>query len=224
MKTNTTRKKIYYRIYYVIMFLPLIVTLAALPFLPEQIPAHYGFDNKVNRWGSKYEALLFPIVTIFMGYFMLAMAKWSARQEEGGENNEKVLTAAGIVTMAVQNVLNAYALYTDYNKVEDLSSVPINIVQLLFGLMGIFMIIIGNIMPKLRMNSLIGLRTKWSMKDEATWKKSQRFGGITFIIGGIVVIVICCLTKGMSCFWYNMGVIAVLLVADVCYTRKIARS
>lgn len=65
MKTNTTRKKIYYRIYYVIMFLPLIVTLAALPFLPEQIPAHYGFDNKVNRWGSKYEALLFPIVTIW---------------------------------------------------------------------------------------------------------------------------------------------------------------
>ena len=54
MKTNTTRKKIYYRIYYVIMFLPLIVTLEALPFLPEQIPAHYGFDNKVDRWGSKY--------------------------------------------------------------------------------------------------------------------------------------------------------------------------
>ncbi len=224
MKTNTTRKKIYYRIYYVIMFLPLIVTLAALPFLPEQIPAHYGFDNKVDRWGSKYEALLYPIVTILMGYFMLAMAKWGARQEEGGENNEKVLTAAGIVTMAVQNVLNAYALYTDYNKVEDLSSVPINIFQLLFGLMGIFMIIIGNIMPKLRMNSLIGLRTKWSMKDEATWKRSQRFGGITFIIGGIVVIVICCLTKGMSCFLYNMGVIAVLLVADVCYTRKIAKA
>ena len=41
--------------YYILMYLPLVVTLIALPYLPEKIPAHYGFDNKVDRWGSKYE-------------------------------------------------------------------------------------------------------------------------------------------------------------------------
>jgi len=46
------KKKI---IFYGLMFLPLIVVLIALQFLPEQIPAHYGFDNQVTRWGSKYE-------------------------------------------------------------------------------------------------------------------------------------------------------------------------
>lgn len=39
-------------IYYILMFLPLIITLIVLPFLPYQIPAHYGFDNQVTRWGS----------------------------------------------------------------------------------------------------------------------------------------------------------------------------
>lgn len=208
---------------YIMMFLPLVINLAALPFLPEKIPAHYGFDNQVDRWGSKYEALLYPIVTILMGYYFLAMARVAAKQEENGENNEKVLLAASIITMAVFNVLNGYSLYTDFKKVENLSEVPVNLYQLLFGILGVFMIIIGNIMPKLRMNSMIGLRTKWSMQDEVTWKKSQRFGGISFIIGGIAVIAICFMTKGFVCVLWSMAVIGVLLVVDVCYTRKAAR-
>ena len=36
------KKKI---IFYSLMFLPLIVVLIALHFLPERIPAHYDFNN-----------------------------------------------------------------------------------------------------------------------------------------------------------------------------------
>jgi len=71
------------------MYLPLLVVLAALRYLPDKIPAHYGFDNQVTRWGNKYEALLYPIATVLIGYFLLAMAKLAAKQEEHGENNKK---------------------------------------------------------------------------------------------------------------------------------------
>ena len=52
-------------------------------------------------------------------------------------------------------------------------------------------IILGNIMPKLRMNSVVGLRSVWSMKNETTWKKGQRFGGISFIVSSIIIIMVC---------------------------------
>ncbi len=39
-------------VFYGLMFLPLISALIALQFLPEQIPAHYGLNNQVTRWGS----------------------------------------------------------------------------------------------------------------------------------------------------------------------------
>ena len=81
------KKKI---IFYSLMFLPLIVVLIALPFLPERIPAHYDFNNQVTRWGSKYETLIFPVITVLFGYFMLGMAKFSSKQEENGSNNENV--------------------------------------------------------------------------------------------------------------------------------------
>lgn len=209
-------------VFYGLMFLPLISALIALQFLPEQIPAHYGLNNQVTRWGSKYETLIVPIVTAVLGYFFLGIAKVAAKHEENGNNNENVCIVAGIVTLIIFNAMTGYALYAGFNKIENLSSNKFDVNQLLFGVLGIAMIIIGNIMPKLRMNAVTGLKTKWSMKNETTWKKSQRFGGISYIIGGIAIVVICFFVQGIYCFLSALGVIAILLVIDVFYTYKIA--
>ena len=139
-------------VFYSLMFLPLVVVLIALQFLPEQIPAHYDMNNQVTRWGSKYE--------------------------ENGSNNKNVCIVIGIASLALFNAMTVYFLYADFNSIENLSSIALDINQLLFGLLGVSMVLLGNIMPKLRMNSVVGLRTVWSIKNETAWKKSQRFGGL----------------------------------------------
>ena len=216
MKTKKT-------VYFILMYLPLVVTLVALQYLPDKIPAHYGFDNQVTRWGSKYEALLYPIATVLMGYFLLVMSRVAAKQEEHGENNKKIIIVTGILVLILFNVVNGYSLYTDFNKVENLSSLPLDINQLIFGIVGVLMIVTGNIMPKLRMNTMIGLRTHWSMKNEVTWKKSQHIGGISFIIGGIIIIGICIAMKGTLCLLAVLGVWVILIVIDVFLTYRIAK-
>ena len=205
MKTKKT-------VYFILMYLPLVVTLVALQYLPDKIPAHYGFDNQVTRWGSKYEALLYPIATVLMGYFLLVMSRVAAKQEEHGENNKKIIIVTGILVLILFNVVNGYSLYTDFNKVENLSSLPLDINQLIFGIVGVLMIVTGNIMPKLRMNSIMGLRTHWSMKNEVTWKKCQRMGGISFIVGGIIIIGVCIV----------LGIGVMLIVIDCFFTYRIA--
>lgn len=210
-------------VFYGLMFIPLVSVLIALQFLPEQIPAHYGFNNQVTRWGSKYEMLIVSIVTVMLGYFFQGIAKLAAKHEESGNNNENVCIVSGIATLAIFCVMTGYALYTSFNKIENLSFNTFDANQLLFGILGIAMIIIGNIMPKLRMNSVAGLKTKWSMKNEATWKKSQHFGGISYIIGGAAAIVICFFAEGMYCFLLTMAIIMVLLAVDVFYTYRIAK-
>lgn len=214
------KKKI---VFYTLMFLPLVVALIALQFLPEQIPAHYDLNNQVTRWGSKYETLIFPVITVVFGYVMLGTAKFSSKNEENGSNNENVCIVAGMVSLALFNAMTGYFLYADFNSIENLSSIALDINQLLFGLFGVSMIILGSIMPKLRMNAVVGLRTVWSMKNETTWKKSQRFGGISFIAGGAIIITVCFLTKGFTCFWWTMGVITILLVVDTYYTFRLSK-
>jgi hypothetical protein len=36
-------------IYFALMFLPLLIAIVALPFLPEKIPAHYNFAGEIDR-------------------------------------------------------------------------------------------------------------------------------------------------------------------------------
>lgn len=139
-------------------------------------------------------------MAVLLGLIMIGLAKISAKQEENGSNNEKICLTTGIAVLALFDAMTAYFLYTDFQAVDNLSSMALDVNQLIFGLLGISMIILGNIMPKLRINSTIGLRTQWSMKNEITWKKSQRFGGISFMVGGLAVIVMCFFAKGIACF------------------------
>ena len=117
-------------VFYSLMFLPLVVVLIALQFLPEQIPAHYDMNNQVTRWGSKYETLIFPVITVLFGYFMLAMAKLSSKQEENGSNNKNVCIVTGIASLALFNAMTVYFLYADFNSIENLSSIALDINQL----------------------------------------------------------------------------------------------
>lgn len=210
--------------FYGLMFLPLISALISLPFLPEQIPAHYGSNNQVTRWGSKYETIIVPIVTAMLGFFFLGIARLAAKQEKHGNNNENVCIVAGIVTLLIFNAMTGYALYTGFHRTENLSLNHFDVNQLLFIILGIAMIVMGNIMPKLRMNAVTGLKTKWSMKNETTWKKSQRFGGISYMVGGLVIVVTSFFVEGIYCLLSALGVIVVLLAADVFYTYKVSKS
>ncbi len=210
-------------LYYVLMFLPVAVTLVALQYLPEQIPAHYDFHQQVTRWGSKYESLIFPVISVVFGGIMLLVKKVAAKQEGSGTNNETICITAGILGFVLFNAMTFYFLYTSFQKVENLSSVSVDIYQIMMGLLGLFFVVIGNLMPKVRMNSVLGLRTTWSMKNETTWKKSQRFGGITFLIVGAAMIAACFLAKGISCFLISMGLLLASLPVDLYYTYRVAK-
>ena len=207
----------------ILMFLPLLEAAVAVGFLPDQIPAHYGFDGQVDRWGSKYESFLFPVITIGMGLFMFAMARIAVRQESNGQNNEKICITTGLVLIIWFNIMNCYMLYTSFTKAENLYSLSFDIFQIECILLGAFMIILGNVMPKLKQNSIIGLRTTWSMQNDAVWKKCQHFGGISFIISGILCVAAGFAVRGAACLFWMLGIICADAAVCTYYSYKAAQ-
>ena len=214
-------KKIVYCMYYILMFLPLAVTVISLLFLPDRIPAHYGSDNQVTRWGSKYETLIFPAETLICGAIMTAVAKSAAGKER--ENNEKAVVIIGMAVLLLFNLMTVYFLYADFRQISNLSDMPVDITGLVFFYLGAVIILCGILMPGLKRNSMIGLRTKWSMKNEVTWKKSQKFGGISFIIAGVCIIIVSLQAKGTACVIWSLGLLTADAVIDVIYTYIAAR-
>lgn len=51
------------------MFLGLLVFWGRIP---DQIPGHYNGAGKIDRWGSKLELLILPVVSVFLYLFISA--------------------------------------------------------------------------------------------------------------------------------------------------------
>lgn len=56
----------------------------------------------------------------------------------------------------------------------------------MFLLLGVMFAVMGNLMPKCKQNSTIGIKVKWTLQDEENWNATHRFAGKVWIIGGIL--------------------------------------
>ena len=53
----------------------IIYTIVIWNQLPDQVPAHYNGAGEVDRWGSKWELIILPVIAAFIGVFMTFLEK-----------------------------------------------------------------------------------------------------------------------------------------------------
>ena len=193
-----------------IAVLPLIVSLIALAFLPEQIPAHYGVDFTVDRYGSKFEALIFPITILILSLVFLLPGIFMKN-----ELNKKLILDIGIALILAFNALDYYILYVQSSNLYSINSGVFAIERILLLILGVLFVFIGNMMPMSRKNSFIGLRTKWSMSNDAVWKKCQLFGGVSMMILGVTLFVLAFVFPNI---FLMIGLILGVVVIDTIYS------
>lgn len=54
-------------------------------------------------------------------------------------------------------------------------------------LVGLLLIIIGNYLPKVPKNNSLGIKNKWTKKNEYVWKKTHRFTALVYILVGLIL-------------------------------------
>lgn len=182
MKTNF--KKVLLIIF---IFLPLIITLISLNYLPDLIPAHYGFNGEVTRWGSKYESLILPIMCVVICIISLICTNYAAKKPEN-KNNIKSLNACTIVLAITFNVLTISFIISDFNKITNINNAFSS--KLIYMALGIGFIILGNYLPKCKRNNFIGIRTSLTLSNDDIWFKTHRFGGKVFVVFGFIFTII----------------------------------
>ena len=205
-------------IYKLLERLPLMVTLTSFFFLPDEVPVHFNSSNQVDRLGSKYELLILPFVIMFLGIIFILIANHLDKKEKNGSNNYNILITVGICILAILNILTYVTIYLAFAGLQESATAPIDVLSLVTLLFGFMMIVIGNIIPKAKMNSMLGLRTKWSMSSEDAWKKSQRFGGYAAIISGVLMIVESLIFSEMTTIIVMLCIIVVMAIVDTVYS------
>lgn len=174
--------------YLILTLLPLVVTTVAVVwFLPEEIPAHYGVSGEVDRWGSKYESFIFPLLIIPFSGLMFGTAKAASMEIwQSNGTGRKIVLACGVIGLLIFNAVNGFFLYTSWAMVEDLGEVPDIGLRILFLILSLLIVALGLWMPIVKCNAWFGVRTKWTMESETVWVKSQKFGGKLFATAGLV--------------------------------------
>ena len=185
-----------YSILYAVLLLCVVGTGIFIILSPDRIPMHYNAAGEVDRIGSKYENLILPVMNLGMGAFFLLMAK--GPRKKGERSNERILLISGICTLLFLTLLSFYFMWKALRyDPENVRQDSVNHVYRFVSIgMGALLVILGNIMPKLRRNAMLGLRTKWSLANDRVWQKSQRFGGMASVAAGLVMIILAMFIPG----------------------------
>lgn len=61
--------------------------------------------------------------------------------------------------------------------------------MLVCGGCGVLFILLGNYMPRIKQNYTFGCKTPWALNDEHNWNRTQRMGGIVFVVIGVAMLV-----------------------------------
>ncbi len=189
--------------------------MITLIFLPEVIPAHYGPDFTVDRYGSKFEILIFPVLILVSSLIFLLPGFFMKN-----EANKKIILNIGLAFILFFNALSYYILYLQANNVTDISSGVFGIERILLLIFGVFFIFIGNLIPMSRRNSFVGMRTKWSMTNDTVWKKCQLFSGISMILLGIVFLILAFVFPNII---FMFVLIFTVIITDTVYTYAAAK-
>lgn len=195
---------------------------------------HYDINGNVDRYGSKYENFIFPVsmiaITIFWLIFIWYYEKKakSASQEkerEEAKSNAKVIyfVAGGMTVMF--GVMQCFFLYGNLVQERDnLNYLPFDINVVTNVLLGILLIVLGNYLPKTKLNSTVGVRTPWSMQNDIVWVKSNRFGGMVGVFSGLVIIIQALLIKGMTSTLITVGIIVLFAIISTIYSYYIYKN
>lgn len=154
--------------------------------LPEQIATHFDSDGIPNGYNSR--AFVVFGIPFFMFVIQLVLAVVVANDPKKQNISDKLyrgmLWFCPLITLFMMYSIYEYAL-SDHSQsmaAEPLSS------ALVYGLLGILLIIVGNYLPKTKQNFTIGIKLPWTLSSTENWNRTHRMAGWLWIAGGLIIL------------------------------------
>lgn len=219
------------KIIWIITFLPLIITSAVIQFMPDRVPMHYDMAGNIDRYGSKFESFIFPVIIILMTAFLMRMVSGFTKKAETSDtdkeraearSNANVMEKITLALTAMEGVIQCSILFKAAAQSHaGLSFLDIDAMKLSCLLCGIIFIVGGNYLPKTKRNGLLGLRVSWTAYNDTTWNKSNRYAAICLMLAGVCTIITCAFTGGLAAILLMTLYLTVALAAMLAYAHKI---
>ena len=189
------------------VLLPMLIGLCIWNVLPDTIPIHFDINNNPDSFANKAVAV-FAIPGGMLALHWLCIL-CSVKLDPKSKNTlsskafNLVIWITPIITLVLCGLVYVYAL-----------GIKVNIALVLSLLFGVMFVVIGNLLPKCKQSYTLGIKLPWTLSDEDNWNKTHRFGGIVWVIGGVLMLA----TAFLANFWVLIGILAVMVILPTIYS------
>ena len=160
---------------------------AVLPDAP--VVVHWGVDGRPNGWWPKSTALLFgPAMMAAMTALFAVMPRL---QPQSARLERSPVPYGAAWLLAVGVILLSHLLI-----VATAAGRQLNVLLIVFAAVGAGQIALGNVLPKVRFNYVLGVRTPWTLADERVWDATHRVLGPCMMLWGVAILVATLLSGG----------------------------
>lgn len=211
----------------VLSVLPMIYTaVAVFFFLPDTVAAHFGIDGTPDRYGSKYEAFLFPAIILGIALFYFFYRKFQQRSSiEDNDRTARNLDILDTVILIVMVLFNALCVFllTIMKHPVTMKNKESMIFVIISTIIGVLFILLGNILPKTKTNSFVGVRLSWCMDSDEHWYITNRNCGIAMVLSGICTVIAGLIVRNGTYIIYMILSLIVFLTVATIYSYVIIK-
>ncbi len=147
--------------------------------LPKMMATHWGVDGTADGMSSRgFAVFALPLILLVINIFAIFI---SAIDKKNKNQNTKAYNMVYYI-MPITSIFTSAIMYaTAFNKIWDYTAIfPI--------FLGLIFAIMGNVTPKIRQNTTLGIKLKWTLQSEANWNATHRFGGKVMFIAGLLIL------------------------------------
>lgn len=163
--------------------LVVIATLIVAPHLPARIATHFGANGKPNGYSNRWAGVL-----LMPGLMVLLLLLWQILWRIDPKRHNYA-TMAPTYRYVRGLVIGFLAMTPAYIVLQALHLVVWNGTRLIGLLVGVLVVLLANVLPRLKANWWLGIRTPWTLSNEDVWRKTHQLGGQTGVVVGLVMVV-----------------------------------
>ena len=199
----------------ILTFLPILLALCVVWYAPETIATRFDLEGNVVATASRWTIVILPILILLFSCLM----KWIDDKELVGSQNKEISRYIFRLTLLLFNAI----AYFQFVLILTGVSMGSQMGRLMAFLIGLFMIFIGNVSPKIKeTNKHFGFRVPWIMNNDEAFRKTQRFFGFASTISGIIFILISLFTVNQLAMILVTVVLLLTIVITAVYSYKIS--
>lgn len=163
---------------YVLAAITLLAAAVLYPTLPDQIPTHWNQNGTVT-YGARSTIFL----TAGMGLLLAVLFDVLPKIDPRRQNYQKFGSYYDTFCVLMQFFL---LIVNGVIFTETLRPGTLSVPMIIMVMIGCLFLFLGNIMPKIKSNFYMGIKTPWTISSEEVWRKTHRLGGKCFFAVGLL--------------------------------------